>query len=984
MDKRTSEEKFESYIESKLNEQGYTSVSYSEYNKEECVLPNQLVSFIQSSQPEKWEKLEEQYGDQTNEKVLSRISSEITKRGLIDCLREGVKDRGVYLDLVYFQPKSSLNPDHHELFSKNTFQVVRQLHYSTKNENSIDMVLFLNGIPLLTMELKNQLSGQGDKEGKLQYKYDRNPKGEPLLQFKRCLVHFVVDNDKVNMTTKLEGKDTFFLPYNKDVENPPSETGYKTEYLWEEILTPNSLLDIIENFVVESEETEYFYNPEKKGIDTKKKKKLIFPRFHQLEVIRNLRQSVLDEGVGHNYLIQHTTGSGKSYSIGWLSHSLTSLYKPNSDHRMFDTIIVITDRKVLDRQLQNTIKSLERTKGVVNPVDMNSQQLKEHIEGGKDIIITTIQKFPHISESISGLKDRTFGVIIDEVHSSQSGENSKEMKKSLSKFEIEVGEEEEFDYEDYIREEIKYRGKQPHISFFGFTGTPKQKTLEVFGRKNDTGEFVPFHTYSMYQSIQEGFTLDVLKNYTTYKRFFKLKMDNGEDIEIPEGKGKKELIKYVDSHELTIRKKVGIILDHFIERGSKGISGRGRGMVVVKSRKDCVRYVQEINSQLQQRGITYRSLVGFSGEVNVDGQSYTETSLNREYGHTGDIPLGLKTPDFRLLVVSNKFQTGFDEPLVQSMYVDKTLGGVQCVQTLSRLNRTTGGKTETFVLDFVNQVEDVVESFQKYYTTTLLTEETDQNKIYGLQTKIDSFNLFTKEDLNRFSKVFYDPQRNEGQLHPILDGVVENWKRIEEEEQREEFRSKIQSYIRLYGYITQIISFSDEELEKLFIFLKYLNKKLPKRPTEQVPKEVLDSVELDSLRIQKMWEQQTELDPDEDGVLDPFNPEGGSSQEEEKDLLSHIVQVINENFGKELNDDDKVDLNRVYERMKEDKELEVVMKGDNSESNKKDYFSKKTDDLILDLVNTRFELYKKLEDQKLKEFIFTTMYESYMNQLGGK
>jgi type I restriction enzyme, R subunit len=986
MSRNPNELRFEEWIEQSLNGKGYQSVSDVEYDKNRCILPHHLLHFLRSTQSDKLDKLVEQYGGQTDDKILHRISSEISKKGLITVLRDGITDRGVYLDLVYFQPKSGLNPEHHHLYGKNTFQLVRQLHYSSQNNNSIDMVLFLNGIPLLTMELKNQLTGQSEKQGVLQYKYDRNPKNEPLLQFKRCLVHFVVDNDRVSMTTKLNGGNTFFLPYNKGIQNPSVPNDYRSEYLWNEVLIPDSILDIIENFVVEVDEKEHFFNPQKGGVDIKKKPKLVFPRYHQLEVIRNLRKSVIEEGVGNNYLIQHTTGSGKSYSIGWLSHTLTSLYRSPSDtKRVFDTIIVITDRKVLDKQLQTTIKSLERTTGVVNPVDLNSQQLKELIEVGKDIIITTIQKFPHISDTISKLGKRTFGVVIDEVHSSQSGETSKEMKKTLSNLGIELDEDGDFDYEDLIREEIKYRGKQPHISFFGFTGTPKQKTLEVFGKKTEDGTFHPFHIYSMYQSISEGFTLDVLKNYTTYKRFFKLKMESGEDIEIPEGKGKMELIRFVDTHELTIRQKVGIMLEHFITKGSKGIEGKGRGMIVVKSRKDCVRYFTEVNKQLEERGIGYKSLVGFSGEVNMDGLSYTETSLNKGIGHQGDIPLGLKNPNYRLLIVSNKFQTGFDEPLVQSMYVDKKLGGVQCVQTLSRLNRTTSGKTETFVLDFVNELEDVVSSFQQYFTSTVLLGETDPNKLYDFRDKLDGFHLYSHQEINGFNEVFYDKKRSDGELHPFLDVVVDNWKGIEEEEIREEFRSTLQSYIRLYGYISQIITFEDVELEKLFLFLKYLNKKLPKREGERVPKEVMDMIELDSLRIQKIWEGETKLDDKEEGKLEPFSSESGLSKEEEKDLLSELIKFINENFGKELKDDDKVELNHLSVKMKTDTDLVEIMKGDNSLTNKKDFFRKKMDEHFLGLINHRFDLYKTVtEDQRMKDYIVMTMFNHMMGSINQK
>lgn len=978
MTRRPTEERFEEWVEKSLHTHGYSSLPFTDYDKTLCMIPDEVIDFITSTQPKKWKKLKNQYGEQVREKVLHRISSEISKHGLIDILRNGVKDRGVYLDLVYFQPKSGLNPKHQELYEKNRFRVVRQLRYSNKNENSLDMVLFLNGLPILTMELKNQLTGQNLKHSEYQYKNDRLPNGEPLLQFKRCLVHFCVDNDRVSMTTHLRGGGTKFFPYNKGIENPLVEGDYRSEYLWNEVLTPDSLLDIIENFVVLIEDKEYFFNEKKGNIDTKKFKVLIFPRYHQLEVIRKLRSTVKEKGVGNNYLIQHTTGSGKSYSIGWLSHTLTSLYQTTTDKkRMFDTVIVVTDRRVLDKQLQNTIKDLEKTNGVVIPIDKTSSQLKEMLEKGKDIIITTIQKFPHISKNISSIGDRTFGVIIDEVHSSQSGENSKEMKKSLSKLQIEEGEEGEFDVEDYIREEIKSRGQQDHISFFGFTGTPKEKTLEVFGQKSKNGEFIPFHTYSMKQSISEGFTLDVLKNYTTYKRFFKLKQLSGEDIEIPSSEGKRELLNFVDSHEITVRQKVGIILEHFITKGSRGIEGKGRGMIVVRSRKDCVRYYKIVNRQLKERGIRYRSLVGFSGEVKLDGQSYTETSLNKEIGHTGDIPLGLKNPKYRLLIVSNKFQTGFDEPLVQSMYVDKKLGGVQCVQTLSRLNRTTTGKTETFVLDFVNEPEDVQSSFQRYYTSTMLVGETDQNKIYDYQRELEEFHLFTQMDLDRFSRIFYNPKKEDRELHPILDEVVERWKRIDEDEKKEEFRSILQSYIRLYGYVSQILTYEDIEFEKLFIFLKYLNKKLPKREREGVPEEIMDSIELDSLRIQKMYESTPPLDDEQEGKLEPHTFSVGEPDEQFLDLLSHLVNQVNELFGEGISEEDKLDLKNVYNNMTKDEELRDVIEGDNSESNKQKFFREKFDEMILGYVNQRFDFYKKMEDKRKKEFISQMMYEMY-------
>jgi len=973
------EKRFETYIEQSFNNQGYKSIPYSEYDKTLCLILTEVISFVKDSQPKEYEKLETQYGSETDSKLYKRLNEEISRRGVIDVLRNGIKDRGSYISLVYFEPNSGLNLEHKELYKKNRFSLVRQLHYSIKNENSIDMVLFLNGIPLITMELKNQLTGQNFKNSELQYKQDRDQM-EPLFQFKHMLSHFCVDNDQVTMTTQLRGDNTKFLPYNKDIENPLNPKGYKTHYLWEEILTPDSLLDIIENFVHISKETEKIWDPVKGKVVEKQKEILIFPRYHQLDCVRKLRDKIKEEGTGCNYLIQHTTGSGKSYEIGWLSHLLTSLYRTKEDtHRIFDTIIVVTDRKVLDKQLQNTITQLEQTKGVVNNVEKDSKQLKEFLEKSKDIIISTIQKFPMISESISELKSKTFGVIVDEVHSSQTGETSKHLKKTISKVESENPEEyddDSFDYEDVIREEIKNRGHQKHVSFFGFTGTPKNKTLELFGRKNEDGHFIPFHTYTMKQSITEGFTKDVLKNFTTYRRWFKLQQ-TGDDKQLPEGKVMRQVINFVDSHPETIEQKVKIILQQFINKTSRSINGKGRGMVVVRSRYHCVLFQQEMKKQMKEMGLPYSVLVGYSGNINYGGREVTEGILNREngLGNMVSIPDGLKDPRYRILIVSNKFQTGFDEPLLHSMFVDKKLSGVQCVQTLSRLNRVCSGKSDPLVLDFVNETEDVIESFQPFYTTTELVGETDPNKLYDLETKIRGFNLFTKYMVDEFCKLFYDERETDETLQPILNRVVEKWNEIQDPEQKEEFKSLIQSYVRLYGYISQIITFEDIELEKLFIFLKYVNKKLPKGTQTLI--DISDSVDLDSLRIQKIGEFKLSLE-DKKGEIEPMTSEGGGGTTEEPlDLLSEIIRKINEIYGIEMNEEHKLDLKNVRHRMGEDVELRKVMTGDNSETNKRRKFEEVLGNIILSYVNDRVDFYQKMENPQVKRLITDDFYRDY-------
>ncbi|MCH7613559.1 MAG: type I restriction endonuclease subunit R [Candidatus Marinimicrobia bacterium] len=978
-----TEQDFEEHIEEYLVSSGYTSSDPSIYDKTLCLIPTQLIGFIQKTQPKTFEKLEHQYGSETENKLIKRVSSQIENRGVIDVLRKGVKDRGCDFKLVYFQPKSGLNPEHKDLYKQNRFTVIRQLKYSLKNENSIDMGIFINGIPIVMMELKNTLTGQNHINGEKQWKYDRDPK-EPLFRFKRNLVYFSVGNEKVSMTTRLTGSKTRFLPYNKDIINPVNPNGHMTHYLWEDILQPNSMLDLIENFVHISEEKEKVYDPKVGKVVDKKTDVLIFPRFHQLKIIRKLKKSVIEEGVGNNYLIQHTTGSGKSLSIGWLSHLLSSLYRnPNETERMFDSIIVVTDRRLLDKQIRDTIKQLEQTKGVVNPVDIDSQQLKEFLELGKTIIVTTVQKFPVISESISKLKSKNFGVIIDEVHSSQSGETSKHLKMSLSKSvldEYQEGEDTDdlTDYERKILTQIISRGKQDHISYFGFSGTPKNKTLEIFGRKNENGQFESFDTYSMEQSIYEGFTLDVLQNYTTYERYFKLNKKIEEDKELPSSRVKKMLVSWVDIQPHTITEKSKIILDHFVNKTSKRMSGKSRGMLVTRSRLHCVKFKLEFDKQMKEMGLPYGCLVGFSGTVydKDTHKEYSETSMNKfSEKYTQD---NFKDPQYRLLIVCDKFQTGFDEPLLHTMYVDKRLQGLQCVQTLSRLNRSMRGKTDTFVMDFVNKPKIIQDSFQPYYQGTILVEETDPDKLYTIEQQIKDFNLFQDEIVNELIEKFYDDRIPDEELQPILDTVVNDWRELDEDE-REEFRHQIQSFVRLYGYISQIITFKDINLEKLYIFLRFLNKKLPKRSRERLT-DVFSYVDLEYFRIEKKYTTKIKLES-EYGELEPMSTEVGGISDDPLDFLSHIVQVLNENFGSDITEDDKVNIEKIRFGLKENKELRKVHTSDNTESNKRFVFNKEFDRLLQGLVDDSLDFYKKLTEPKRNEYLKRVLFEDYSGKI---
>lgn len=952
------EKDFEAHIETQLHRNGYTSSQAKDYDKTLCLIPSTLINFIKKTQAKPFQALERQYGADTAVKLMQRIASEIETRGVIDVLRQGVKDRGTHFQVVYFQPKSGLNPEHQELYQNNQFSTVRQLKYSQQNQNSIDMGLFINGIPIIMLELKNTLTGQNHTHAIKQWKTDRDPK-EPLFIFKRNLVYFAVGNEKCAMATHLRGSKTRFLPFNKSIDNPVNPKGHKTHYLWEDILQPPSILDLIENFVHIAINKDKVYDAKQKKVVEKTTEVLIFPRFHQLNVIRKLKQDVITKGTGHHYLIQHTTGSGKSLSIGWLSHLLSSLYQNNTaTHKIFDSIIVITDRRILDKQIRNTIRQLEHTKGVVNAVEETSQQLKEFIESGKTIIISTIQKFPVISHTIAHLKNKTFGIIIDEVHSSQSGETAKHLKKSLSKAVLETYKEDITEVDQKLLEEISARGQQLHISYFGFSGTPKNKTLEIFGTKTDNGSFKAFDLYSMKQSIAEGFTLDVLQNYTSYQRYFKINKTIKHDKKVPESKVKSMLMHWVDLHSHTITEKTHIILDHFINHTAHKLKGKSRAMLVTRSRLHCVKYKLECDKQMKAKGLPYRALVGFSGKV-TDAetlQDYTESSMNGFSDQYTEEKL--KEPKYRLLIVNNKFQTGFDEPMLHTMYVDKTFGGLQCVQTLSRLNRTMSGKTDTFVLDFVNNPQEIQEAFQPYFEGAVLTEETDPNRLYQIEQKIKTFNLFQEDKVSQYVKTFYDDAIPLEALQSILDSVVAQWQKLEDVEQ-DAFKHNIQSFIRLYAYISQIIAFKDINLEQLFIFLRGLNKKLPKRDTDKLS-DILSAVDLEYFKIEKKHTHDIELE-EKEGIFQGIKESANAYVHEKPiDFFSQIIQTLNALHQGTFDDTDKVRIEHIQNKISDNNVLKKVMNGDNSEMNKRDMFNRTCDDLLVDMVDAHIDFYNKM------------------------
>ena len=978
-----TEENFEDHIEACLNRSDYRSRQPAIYNRSLCMIPDETLQFIQDTQPEAYQRLERQYGEDTPVKLLNRVSREIKSRGVLDVLRKGVKDRGCHFHLTYFRPSSGMNPDHHRLYDQNQFSLVRQLKYSQRNEKSVDMALFLNGLPLVTMELKNSLTGQTVTDAEKQYRRDRDTR-EPLFQFRRCLVHFAVGNEKVSMTTRLQGGDTRFFPFNKGVENPVNPDGHKAAYLWEDILQPNNLMELMDNFIHEQETTEKVYDPEIGEVRDVKRSVLVFPRYHQLDVIRKLQAAIVAEGVGHNYLIQHTTGSGKSNSIAWLAHLLTHLYRSSTDtNRIFDSVIVVTDRRVLDKQLQDTIKQVAQVDGVVHPVEGTSAQLRGFLENSKDIIISTIQKFSVIAEEIGELKGKAFAVIIDEAHSSQSGESAKNLRASLSKgIEGGVAEDDADEVSDMdarIIEEMERRRMQDHISYFGFSGTPKNKTLELFGRKDEDGRFVPFHVYSMHQSISEGFTLDVLQNYTTFKRYFELIKSVPEDKAYEKARTLRALTNYVDLQPYSIETKTRIILEHFIGRTAKTIEDKGRAMLITPSRLHCVRYKLEFDRQMREMNLSYGCLVAFSSTVHDtdNGQDYTEDGMN-ELPPRVSIADSFKSPEYRILIVSNKFQTGFDEPLLQTMYVDKRLDGLQCVQSLSRLNRVATGKTDTLVLDFVNEPDQVQEAFQGYYQTTMLAEETDPNRLYDLQSQLEGFDLYDEDTIDQFCRIFYESSRPDELLQGILDCVVEKWSNLETNE-REEFRSILQSYIRLYGYISQLITFTDVALEKLYIFGRSLNKKLPKRDHLD-PQDLLDSVDLDSFRVQRTHDSlQLSLEA-EDSEVEGIGSEVATIREPETDLLSSIIQMLNNTHQTDFTVEDKVDLETIQRKVHENQELRQAIEANNTETNKRDKFNQVIDEILLDFVHSKLELYTKLSKPEVNVDLKHQLYQAYREQ----
>lgn len=916
LDLNLTEKQFESDIEySLLTYGGYAKGDAKAFDRTVALDVATLISFVKATQPKSWEKYETIYGTSSEKSFVERFCKEVRSLGLLSVLRHGFKDRGITFRVVYWKPETSINQTAQAQYESDILHCTRQLHYSLNNENSIDIVLFLNGIPVVSMELKNQFTGQDTDNAIAQYKFDRAGK-DAIFEFKnRVLVHFAVDLYNVFMTTRLQGANTYFLPFNQGSNgsgnvggkgNPQNPDGYQTAYLWEKVLTKDSLLEILHKYMHLQVEV----SEDKNGNKTRKET-MIFPRYHQLDVVTKLLADVKANGAGHNYLIQHSAGSGKSNSIAWLAHRLSGLHN-DLDQKIFRSVIVVTDRKVLDSQLQDTIYQFDHVDGVVQKIDKNAAQLKDAIENGAPIIITTLQKFPVIYKEVMGQK-QNFAIIVDEAHSSQTGEAARKLKKALADTSVALEEYARLegeveantpDEQDKILNELATQGQHDNLSFFAFTATPKDKTLQMFGTQTPDGKYVPYHIYSMKQAIEEGFILDVLKNYVTYKNYYKIIKTIADDPQIETSSGVKAIKKYESLHPHNIAQKTAIMIEHFREVTQKQIGGRAKAMVVTSSRLHAVRYLNEFKRYIKAHGYDDLDvLVAFSGEVNDDGEPYTEEKMNGI--KESQLKATFHSDEYHMLIVAEKYQTGFDEPLLHTMFVDKKLSGVKAVQTLSRLNRTMRGKDSTFVLDFVNSAEDIQKAFEPYYEATVLEQATDPNVLYDLKNTLDKYRFYSQTEIDAFADLFYSAEEQDaktlGKLSSILVPAHDRYL-VANEEDAQIFRTTLARFNRIYGFISQVCRMFDPDLHKFSVYAKFLYKVLPKTRGPYIT--IDDKVLLEYYKLEKEFDGSISLSGLEGGI-GGIKGEAGA-RPKKSNSLAEIIAAINEKFGTNFTEMDKV------------------------------------------------------------------------------
>lgn len=990
----TSEKGFETNIELALIGAGYKKRvledEASNAFKEHAIDVEELFAFLEDTQEKRMRTLEKSYGPSYKKEVLKRIKMQLHKQGLVECLRKGIKDRGVTLQLAYNKPPTDMNKTLNEQYAKNRFNVVRQVYYSDKHNNSLDMVLFLNGLPIVVMELKNPLTNQTVEDAMKQLKKDRDPR-EQLFKFnERVAVYFAVDPDEVFMTTKLDKEKTYFLPFNKGNNggkgNPLAYgDNYRTHYLWDEILTPDSLLDILYRFVFVKKDAIKDSNGETIG----ERQMLIFPRFHQLDAVRKLEANVNEKQVGQNYLIQHSAGSGKTNSISWLAHRLAKLHNENNES-IFSSVIVITDRRVLDKQLQDAVYQLEHKAGMVAPIDKDSEQLARALNNETRIIITTLQKFPFVLEKVAGLERKKYAVIIDEAHSSQGGKASTALTNVLSDKTLEAAYEEDRiaeenldDVDEKIVETIMKSGKQDNVSFFAFTATPKPKTLEKFGTMGTDGKLHAFHQYTMRQAIEEGFILDVLENYTTYQTFWKIAKTVDDDPEVSKKQATRTLSKYVSLHPHSIAQKTEIIMEHYRNFVQRKIGGRAKAMVVTASRLHAVRYKMAFDKYINDMGYDdLKTVVAFSGTVKDNEINYTEPDMN---GFSEkELPEKFNSDEYKVLLVAEKYQTGFDEPLLHTMYVDKPLSGIKAVQTLSRLNRTCPGKEDTFVLDFINDPAVIKESFQPYYESTSLSEVTDPNILYDMQAEIEPYQVFTEDEVQQVNEIevaggVTKSTRAQTALNAILDQGVERFKDLSDEEQFA-FKQVATKFTRTYGFVLQVVTFIDLDLHKQYIYLTYLLRKLPRGKGDK-DVYIADDVALEYYRNQKVFEGNIELEKTGGIDLDPQKHGGGGQQEDEKVRLSSILDKLNDRFGTNFTETDFLSREQVKEDMLNSEEVRQQAKN-NTKDNFKFAFERSFMNFVIDRMNTNQEFFMKiLENDEFKTYIMSDMMDEVYGEV---
>ena len=959
-------------VEYLVENNGYELGNTKDYNLDFAVDEGRLIRFLESTQPEQVELLGIRESEHRKKQFFDRLSKEITKRGIIDVLRNGIKVYPADLIMFYLTP-SDMNLESQQNFNKNIFSVTRQLQYSKSNRRlALDLAIFINGLPVITMELKNTLTNQNYKDAIYQYKNDRDPR-DPLFQFKRCMAHFAVDDNEVYFCTKLSGDSSWFLPFNKGFQNgggnPPNPNGIKTDYLWKVILEKEELTNIIENYaqlVVEKDE------------ETKKRKeKQIFPRYHQWDVVKKLLADVYKNGVGKKYLIQHSAGSGKSNSIAWTAHQLVALEKEGKN--LVDSVIIVTDRVILDKQIRDTIKQFMQVSSTVGHAE-SSGDLARLIKEEKKIIITTVHKFSFILDEIgTSHRNNKFAILIDEAHSSQSGSLSANMNIALS------GIDEEETTEDKIIRIMEGRKMLDNASYFAFTATPKNKTLEMFGEevlKNGEVKHEPFHNYSMKQAIEEGFILDVLQNYTTIKSYYKLAKIVEDDPMYDTKKAQRKLRNYVESNEYAIGQKADIMVNHFHEQViNKGkINGQARAMVITSSIERAIEYYYAIEKSLAERKSQYKAIVAFSGEKEFKGQKLTEAKVNGF--PSSQIEKKIKNDPYRFLVVADKFQTGYDEPLLHTMYVDKPLSGIKAVQTLSRLNRSHPGKVDTFILDFVNDMDLIKEAFQTYYTTTVLSEETDPNKLYDIQSELEFHQVYSDYQINELVEKYINGVSRE-KLDPILDICVKEYKELEEDEQID-FKGNAKAFVRTYGFLASILPIGNIEWEKLNIFLRLLIPKLPSPKGEDLSKGILESIDLDSYRVQAQKSLSIVLEDEGDYEIDPVPTSGKAYIDNpELDYLSNILDSFHDMFGDiDWKDEDQVKdhISKIPKAVAKDKAYQNAMKNSDKQNAKLES-ERALGRVIMNMMADNIEIFKQYQDNDsfkkwLSDLVFDVTYNT--------